>query len=189
MAQVCGVVCLQESAPSREGSLPATRSRGGRNREPRMQSTYQTGYRPRDSPIAAVPAGAADSPGAQEGATAVSRAQGHLQSAGLQSAVLFDSVRVFAGASLIKAAVLAVSCCAMLCCVLQVVPTPWGMMPAVPAGMPHMWVPRPGMMPAMPYPIAYQQVRRGAIECSYSCSHKEQLCVSAHGVSLQPPVI
>jgi hypothetical protein len=43
---------------------------------------------------------------------------------------------------------------------LQVVPTPWGMMPAVPAGMPPMWM-RPGMMPVgpVPYPIAYQQVR------------------------------
>jgi hypothetical protein len=43
----------------------------------------------------------------------------------------------------------------------QVVPTPWGMVPAVPAGMPPMWMPRPGMMPgmAMPYRIAYQQVR------------------------------
>lgn len=43
----------------------------------------------------------------------------------------------------------------------QVVPTPWGMVPAVPAGMPPMWMPRPGMMPgiSMPYPIAYQQVQ------------------------------
>jgi hypothetical protein len=57
----------------------------------------------------------------------------------------------------------------VLCCAVQVVPTPWGMMPAVPAGMPPMWV-RPGMMPgvAMPYPIAYQQVRM-------NCSHQRLL--------------
>lgn len=51
----------------------------------------------------------------------------------------------------------------------QVVPTPWGMVPAVPAGMPPMWMPRPGMMPgmAMPYPIAYQQVQLVSLSWSH----------------------
>lgn len=72
-AHMCSCA-LQEGAPSREGSLPSGRNRGGRNREARMQGgAYQGSYRPRDSPVPPVPAGAADSPvAAQEGATAVS---------------------------------------------------------------------------------------------------------------------
>lgn len=77
---------------------------------------------------------------------------------------------------------------ACLLVLLQVVPTPWGMVPAVPAGMPPMWMPRPGMMPgmAMPYPIAYQQVHLASLNWSRLFGWLSHTCCGLPAVEVQP---
>lgn len=181
-----------------------------------MQGSYQGGYRQRDSPpVATVPAAAADSPRAQEGAPTVSVFAGRrwllrikeqmgpgARGSGARTAdcrpdsggparypagLVFVTVRCrrlqrdpHTRARAHHLTLLVPTRCGCWCTNLlwvQVVPTPWGMMPAVPAGMPPMWV-RPGMMPVgpVPYPIAYQQVRMEGVAGLASTVRTSTVC-------------